>query len=235
MNGKTMNAGQICLAPDYVLAPQESVQSFVDAAKASVAKMYPTIKDNADYTAMINQRHFDRVRGLISDAKAKGAEIVEINPANEDFSQQEHRKIPPTLILGATKEMAVMQEEIFGPLLPVQTYTSLNDAIAAVNDGPRPLALYYFGDDSAESEALLARTHSGGVTINDVIFHVTQDDLPFGGVGPSGMGAYHGHRGFLEFSHEKAVYRQMSGELLAMMRPPYGATFKKQVEGRLKP
>lgn len=235
MNGKTMNAGQICLAPDYVLAPQESVEGFVNAAKASVAKMYPTIKDNADYTAMINQRHYDRVRGLISDAKAKGAEIVEINPASEDFSQQEHRKIPPTLILGATKDMSVMQEEIFGPLLPVQTYKALDDAIASVNAGPRPLALYYFGDDSAESEALLARTHSGGVTINDVIFHVTQDDLPFGGVGPSGMGAYHGHRGFLEFSHEKAVYRQMSGELLAMMRPPYGATFKKQVEGRLKP
>jgi len=235
MNGKTMNAGQICLAPDYVLAPRESVDGFVNAAKASVAKMYPTIRDNGDYTAMINQRHYDRVRGLIADAKAKGAQIVEINPAGEDFSQQEHRKIPPTLILGATKDMTVMQEEIFGPVLPIRTYSGLDEAVAEVNAGPRPLALYYFGDDSGESETLLARTHSGGVTINDVIFHVTQDDLPFGGVGPSGMGAYHGHRGFLEFSHEKAVYRQISGELLAIMRPPYGEAFKKQINSRLKP
>ncbi|HYD85836.1 MAG TPA: coniferyl aldehyde dehydrogenase [Vitreimonas sp.] len=235
MTGKTMNAGQICLAPDYVLAPKENVDGFVNEAKNAVAKMYPTIKDNGDYTAIINQRHYDRIRGLISDAKQKGAEIVEINPANEDFSQQEHRKIPPTLIVGATDEMGVMQEEIFGPVLPIRTYTAVEESIAEINARPRPLAIYYFGDDSAESEALLARTHSGGVTINDVIFHVTQDDLPFGGVGPSGMGAYHGHRGFLEFSHEKAVYRQISGELLAMMRPPYGETFRKQVNARLKP
>ena len=235
MQGKTMNAGQICLAPDYLLAPRENLDGFVNAAKASVAKMYPTIKDNADYTAMINQRHYDRVRGLISDAQAKGAQIVEINPANEDFSQQEHRKIPPTLIVGATDDMTVMQEEIFGPVLPIRTYTALEDTITEINNRPRPLALYYFGEDEAESEALLNRTHSGGVTINDVIFHVTQDDLPFGGVGPSGMGAYHGHRGFLEFSHEKAIYRQISGELLAMMRPPYSDAFRKQVGARLKP
>ncbi|MBC7770280.1 MAG: coniferyl aldehyde dehydrogenase [Phycisphaerales bacterium] len=235
MAGKTMNAGQICLAPDYVLAPQESVASFVSEAKAAVAKMYPTIKDNPDYTSIINQRHYERVRGLISDAKAKGAEIVEINPAGEDFSQQEHRKIPPTLILGATDDMTVMQEEIFAPVLPVRTYTAIEDTIAEINARPRPLALYYFGEDSAESEAMLSRTHSGGVTINDVIFHVTMHDLPFGGVGPSGIGAYHGHRGFLEFSHEKAVYRQTGSELLAMMRPPYGEAFKKQVNARLKP
>lgn len=235
MAGKTMNAGQICLAPDYLLAPKENLQGFVGAAKDAVAKMYPTIKDNGDYTAMINQRHYDRVRGLISDAKAKGAEIVEINPAGEDFSQQEHRKIPPTLILNATDDMSVMQEEIFGPVLPVRTYSALEETITEINARPRPLALYYFGDDEAESEALLNRTHSGGVTINDVIFHVTMHDLPFGGVGPSGMGAYHGHRGFLEFSHEKAIYRQTANEILAMMRPPYGATFKKQVDARLKP
>lgn len=235
MQGKTMNAGQICLAPDYVLAPNASVGGFVNEAKAAVARMYPAIKDNGDYTAMINQRHYDRVRGLIADARSKGAEVIEINPANEDFSQQEHRKIPPTLIVGATDEMSVMQEEIFGPVLPIRTYASLDGAIAEINARPRPLALYYFGEDEAESEALLARTHSGGVTINDVIFHFSMDDLPFGGVGPSGMGAYHGHRGFIEFSHEKAIYRQIKGELLAMLRPPYGETFKKQVAARLKP
>jgi coniferyl-aldehyde dehydrogenase len=235
MTGKTMNAGQICLAPDYVLAPKQSVEGFVNEAKAAVTKMYPTIKDNGDYTAMINQRHFDRVKGQIDDARAKGAEIIEINPANEDFSQQEHRKIPPTLVIGATDEMSVMQEEIFGPVLPIRTYETLDGAISEINARPRPLALYYFGGDEAESERLLARTHSGGVTINDVIFHFSMDDLPFGGVGPSGMGAYHGHRGFIEFSHEKAVYRQIKSELLAMLRPPYGDTFRKQIASRLKP
>jgi coniferyl-aldehyde dehydrogenase len=235
MAGKTMNAGQICLAPDYVLAPRESVDGFVGAAKSSVAKMFPTIKDNPDYTAMIAQRHYDRVRGYIADARAKGAEVIEINPAGEDFSQQEHRKIPPTLILNATDEMTVMQEEIFGPVLPIRAYESFDGAISEINARPRPLAAYYFGEDAAESEALITQTTSGGVTVNDVIFHFTMDDLPFGGVGPSGMGAYHGKRGFLEFSHEKAIYRQIKSDLLAMMRPPYGDAFRKQVAARLKP
>lgn len=235
MNGKTMNAGQICLAPDYLMAPKEQVSPFVEAAKAAVGKMYPTMKDNGDYTAIINQRHYDRVRGLIADAKSKGAEVIEINPANEDFSQQEHRKIPPTLILNATDDMSVMQEEIFGPVLPIRTYQQIGETIDYVNAHPRPLALYYFGDDSAESDMLLNRTHSGGVTINDVIFHFSMDDLPFGGVGASGIGAYHGARGFREFSHEKAIYRQTASEMIAMLRPPYGETFRKQVAARLKP
>ncbi len=235
MQGKTMNAGQICLAPDYVLAPQESVAGFVEASKAAVSKMYPTLKDNADYTSVINQRHFERITGLIDDARAKGGEIVVINPANEDFSQQEHRKIPPTIILNATDDMKVMQEEIFGPVLPVRTYATIEDTVREINERPRPLALYYFGDDNAESEALLNRTHSGGVTINDVIFHFAMEELPFGGVGPSGMGAYHGHRGFIEFSHEKAIYRQISAEILSILRPPYGAAFRKQIAARLKP
>jgi coniferyl-aldehyde dehydrogenase len=235
MAGKTMNAGQICLAPDYVLAPKTQLEPFVQAAGEAVAKMFPSIKSNGDYTSMINQRHYDRVRGLIEDARAKGARIVELNPAQEDFSQQEHRRIPPTLIIEPTDDMSVMQEEIFGPVLPVKTYAGLTDAIEDINRRPRPLALYYFGEDKAESEALLERTHSGGVTINDVIFHFTMDDLPFGGVGPSGMGAYHGHRGFLEFSHEKAVFRQTGSEIISMFRPPYGAPFQKQVAARLKP
>jgi coniferyl-aldehyde dehydrogenase len=234
MNGKTMNAGQVCLAPDYVLAPKEHLDAFVTEARAATKQMFPTIRDNRDYTAMINQRHYDRVRGLIDDARAKGAQIVEINPAGEDFNQQEHRKIPPTLILNATNDMSVMQEEIFGPVMPVMTYTTFEDTIADVNSRPRPLALYYFGDDEHEVEALLNRTHSGGVTINDVIFHFAMDDLPFGGVGPSGMGAYHGHRGFLEFSHEKAIYRQVASEMIAMLRPPYGDKFRKQIAGQLK-
>ena len=235
MTGKTMNAGQVCIAPDYVLAPDEHVDQFVAAATDAVAKMFPTIKNNPDFSAIINQRHYDRLRGLIDDAKAKGAKIVELNPAREDFSQQEHRKIPPTLIIDPSDDMAVMQEDIFGPILPVKRYGAFEETIAYVNAHDRPLALYYFGADEAESEALLARTHSGGVTINDVIFHFTMDDLPFGGVGPSGIGAYHGYRGFQEFSHAKSIYRQTGSEILSMLRPPYGATFRKQVQSRLKP
>ena len=234
MNGKTMNAGQICLAPDYVLAPREKIDGFVAEAERSVKKMFPTLKDNGDYTSVINQRHFDRIKGLIEDARAKGARIVEINPAGEDFSQQEHRKIPPTLIIEPTDDMAVMQEEIFGPVLPIKSYTTFSETIDYINDHPRPLAAYYFGDDAAESEQLLERTHSGGVTINDVIFHVSMHDLPFGGVGPSGMGKYHGHDGFLEFSHMKAIFRQTPSEVTAMFRPPYGEAFRKQVAARLK-
>ena len=192
MAGKTLNAGQICIAPDYVLAPADKLSEFVEEAKKSVTAMFPTIKDNPDYTAVIADRHYERIMGYVADAKAKGAEIVEINPANEDFSQQEHRKIPPTLILNPTDDMAVMQNEIFGPVLPVKTYGSIGEATGYVNGHDRPLALYYFGTDEGERERVVDGTTSGGVAVNDVIFHVAQEDLPFGGVGPSGMGSYHG-------------------------------------------
>lgn len=234
MAGKTLNAGQICLAPDYVLAPSERDDEFVAAATAAVAAMFPTLKDNPDYTAIINQRHYDRLRAHIADARAKGARIVEINPANEDFSQQEHRRIPPTLILDPTEDMTIMQDEIFGPVLPVKTYANIKQAIDYVNARPRPLGLYYFGADRHEETQVLERTTSGGVTVNDVIFHVAQEDLPFGGVGPSGMGAYHGREGFLEFSHRKSIYTQTGNEVVKIMRPPFGDMFRKQTAGRVK-
>ena len=170
--------------------------------------MFPTLKDNPDYTSVINQRHYDRLIGYLDDAKAKGAEIVEINPAKEDFRQQPFHKIPPTLVLNPTDDMKIMKDEIFGPLLPVKTYSEVDEAIAYVNDHPRPLGLYYFGQDAAEQEKVLTRTTSGGVSVNDVIMHVAMEDLPFGGVGPSGMGAYHGIDGFRTFSHAKAVFNQ---------------------------
>jgi coniferyl-aldehyde dehydrogenase len=234
MNGKTLNAGQICLAPDYVMVPKGEEGAFVEAATGAVAKMFPTLKDNPDYTSIINQRHYERVRALVDDAKAKGAKVVEINPANEDFSQQEHRRIPPTLILEPTDDMKVMQEEIFGPVLPVKTYAKAEEAVAYVNAHDRPLGLYYFGEDDAEKEMVLTRTTSGGVTVNDVIFHVAQEDLPFGGIGPAGMGSYHGKDGFLEFSHKKSIFKQIDSEMLAMMRPPYTGPFRKQIAGRIK-
>ena len=236
MAGKTLNAGQICLAPDYVLAPEEQLEAFVDAASSAVATMFPTLKDNPDYTSVIAQRHYDRIRGYIEDARGKGARIVEINPAGEDFSQQEHRKIPPTLILNPTDDMSVMQEEIFGPVLPVKTYQRIDDAIDYVNANDRPLGLYWFGSDDAEKSRVLERTTSGGVTVNDVVMHVAQEELPFGGVGPAGMGSYHGRDGFLEFSHRKAIYSQLKkdiGPLLAM-RPPYGPAIRKMLADRVK-
>ncbi len=223
MAGKTMNAGQICLSPDYVILPEESRDEFVEHAKNSVAKMFPNIKDNPDYTSIVNERHFDRLNGYVNDAKEKGATVVEINPAEEDFSQQEHHRIPPTLILDPTDDMKVMQDEIFGPILPVKQYKDIEETLDYVNSKDRPLGLYYFGQDSAEEREVLTRTTSGGVTVNDVIMHIAQEDLPFGGVGPSGMGSYHGFDGFKNFSHAKAIYTQSStvSKLAAAMRPPY--------------
>ncbi|HWA59973.1 MAG TPA: coniferyl aldehyde dehydrogenase [Caulobacteraceae bacterium] len=235
MNGKTLNAGQICLAPDYVLAPADKLESFIGEAEGAVKKMFPTIKDNPDYTSIVAQRHYDRIMGYVEDAKAKGARVIEIKPDGEDLSQQEHRKIAPTLIIEPTDDMKVMQEEIFGPVLPVKTYRSVDEAVAYVNAHDRPLGLYYFGDDAAEREKVLEGTTSGGVTVNDVIFHVAQEDIPFGGIGPSGMGSYHGLDGFKEFSHPKAIYTQLKKDLpqLAAMRPPYGPAFRKFLAGSI--
>jgi coniferyl-aldehyde dehydrogenase len=234
MNGKTLNAGQICLAPDYVLAPEDRVGEFVSEAKAAVTRMFPTIKDNPDYTSVVAQRHYDRIMGYIEDARAKGAEIIELKPESEDLSQQEHRKIAPTLILNPTDDMTVMQEEIFGPVLPVKTYRSTEEAIGYINAHDRPLGLYWFGDDDAEKSRVLTHTTSGGVTVNDVIFHVAQEDLPFGGVGPSGMGSYHGVDGFREFSHRKAIYTQLKKDIgpMIQMRPPYGPAIRKFLAGQ---
>ena len=235
MNGKTLNAGQICLAPDYVMVPHDQMQAFVDEAKSAVTAMFPTIKDNPDYTAVISQRHYERITGYVDEARGAGATIVELKPESEDLTQQEHRKIAPTLVLNPTDDMKVMKEEIFGPVLPVKGYESLDEAVAYVNAHDRPLGLYYFGEDAAEREKVLAGTTSGGVTVNDVVFHVAQEDLPFGGVGPSGMGSYHGLDGFREFSHRKAIYTQLKNDLpqLKALRPPYGPAIRKYLAGAI--
>ena len=223
MQGKTMNAGQICLAPDYALVPEDKVDEFVKASVDVTSEMYPDMKDNDDFTSIINQRHFDRIQGYLEDAKEKGAEIVEINPSNEDFSQQPHHKIPPTIVLNPSDDMKIMQEEIFGPVLPVKTYKNVSEPVDYINSKDRPLGLYYFGNDENEKNFVLNNTTSGGVTVNDVISHIQMEDLPFGGVGPSGMGSYHGYDGFKEFSHQKAVYKQTNLNLmkLAGLVPPY--------------
>uniref|UniRef100_UPI00356382B7 coniferyl aldehyde dehydrogenase n=1 Tax=Hyphomonas sp. TaxID=87 RepID=UPI00356382B7 len=235
MAGKTLNAGQICLAPDYAFVPKEKTAEFTAAATSAVQKMFPSgLKDNDDYTSIVNQRHYDRIMGYLEDARAKGAEVIEINPTGDNFSQQPHHKIAPHIIVDPTDDMSVMQDEIFGPILPIKSYGETSDAIAYINANARPLGLYYFGEDAAERDAVLNNTISGGVTVNDVIFHVAQEDLPFGGVGPSGMGSYHGREGFYEFSHKKSVYTQTGSEMLAMIRPPYTDAFRKQMNSRLK-
>ena len=235
MNGKTLNAGQICLAPDYVLVPRDRMDAFIDEARGASASMFPTLKDNPDYTSVINQRHFDRLTGYVEEARGAGARVVELKPDTEDLNQQEHRKIAPTLIIDPGDDLKVMQEEIFGPVLPVKPYDRIDEALAYVNDHPRPLGLYYFGTDAAERDSVLERTTAGGVTVNDVVFHVAQEDLPFGGVGPSGMGSYHGRDGFLEFSHAKAIYSQIKTELpqLKALRPPYGPSVRKYLLGAI--
>jgi len=236
MNGKCMNAGQICLAPDYLLVPEERQGELVSALRTAVAAMFDGLRDNPDYTSIINERHRKRIQGYLDDAQQKGAELVELNPRNESFDGQQANKLPPTLVLKPTDDMAVMKEEIFGPALPIKTYRTIDDAIAYVNAHERPLALYYFGSDEAERERVLARTTSGGVTLNDVIMHIVQEDLPFGGVGPSGMGSYHAHEGFKTFSHARSVFTQTKiGFLGKMLRPPYGERYRKLVAGMIKP
>jgi coniferyl-aldehyde dehydrogenase len=234
MMGKTLNAGQICLAPDYVMVPKDKARDFVAAADSAVKTMFPTLKDNPDYTSVVNQRHYDRLMGYLDDARKKGAEIIELNPAKENFTQQPYHKIPPTIVLNPTDDMKIMQDEIFGPLLPVKTYDTMNEAIGYVNDHSRPLGLYYFGDDAKEQDRVLTRTTSGGVSVNDTIMHVSMEDLPFGGVGPSGMGSYHGLDGFRTFSHAKAVFKQAKMDVTAMIRPPYGEKIQKMLAGGIK-
>jgi coniferyl-aldehyde dehydrogenase len=222
--GKMMNAGQICLAPDYLIVPEDKADEAVAGVTGAAAGMYPRVLDNDDYASIVSDRHFERLQGLVEDAKAKGAEVIEVNPAGEDFANANQRKMPLTVLRGVNDDMTVMQEEIFGPVLPVMTYKSVDQAVDYINEHDRPLGLYYFGEDKSEQERVLTRTISGGVTTNDVVFHVSMEDLPFGGVGPSGMGSYHAIEGFREFSHARAVYHQPKIDIakLGGLKPPYG-------------
>jgi coniferyl-aldehyde dehydrogenase len=231
-----MNAGQICLAPDYMLVPAEQEEAVIAGLTAAAAKMYPTLLSNPDYTAVINDRHYQRLTTWIDDARARGAEVITVNPAGEDFGASNSRKMPLHIIRNPTDDMTVMQEEIFGPILPVRSYAKIESAIEEVNRRDRPLGLYYFGKDAAEERLVLDRTISGGVTVNDVIFHVSMEELPFGGIGPSGMGAYHGEAGFRTFSHGKAVYRQSRLDVagLAGLKPPYGKKTRAAIARQMK-
>ena len=233
--GKMLNAGQICLAPDYVLAPAGQEAAIVDSLKTAASAMYPTVLANPDYTSVVNDRHHQRLNDWLDDARAKGATVEVVNPAGEEFGASNSRKMPLHIVRDVTDDMTLMQEEIFGPVLPVVRYDGIDDAIGRVNRRDRPLGLYYFGPDEAERRRVLDRTISGGVTLDDVVFHVSMEELPFGGVGPSGMGAYHGRDGFRTFSHAKAVFRQSRLDVagLAGLKPPYGAKLRKTVAKQL--
>lgn len=237
MFGKTLNAGQICLAPDYVIVHKEKKDEFITEVENVINEYYPTIKDNDDYSSIINERHFERINSLLEDAREKGADINQINPSNEDFSQQEFFKIPPTIVTNTSDDMKIMNEEIFGPVLPVLEYENLNDALSTINSKDRPLGLYYFGNDTKEENTIMSSTSSGGVTINNVVGHIQQKDLPFGGVGPSGMGRYQSFDGFKNFSNPRSFYKDVGfkfDKLFDGIRPPYTKSIEKLLKGLLK-
>ena len=220
--GKLLNAGQTCIAPDYALVPDAEVQNFADRLQGHMQRMYGTDPGNADYTSIISDRHYARLEGLLADAAAKGARLMQPASAG-DAAWKSRRKFPPTIVLGATPDMAIMQEEIFGPLLPVVGYKEAGEPVSWINAHDRPLALYWFGKDEAARDEVLARTVSGGVTVNDCLFHFAQINQPMGGVGASGTGAYHGEWGFRTLSKLKPVFYRSALNRLADLYPPYGA------------
>ncbi|WP_268798477.1 coniferyl aldehyde dehydrogenase [Pseudomonas huanghezhanensis] len=221
--GKTLNAGQTCVAPDYVLVPRDRVEGFVEAYRQAVSGFYPTLADNPDYTAIINPRQMARLDSYLADASDKGAKVISL------FGQGQGRRMPFSLLLDVSDDMIVMQDEIFGPLLPVVPYDRIEEAFDYINQRPRPLALYYFGYDKAEQQRVLEQTHSGGACLNDTLLHVAQDDLPFGGIGASGMGHYHGHEGFLTFSKAKGVFIKQRFNAARLIYPPYGKAIQKLI------
>lgn len=218
--GKALNAGQTCVAPDYVLVPEDRVEGFVEAYSDAIHGFYPTLTDNPDYTAIINERQLARLNAYAKDATDKGATLIAL------YDQGQARRMPHSLLLNVSDEMKVMQDEIFGPLLPIVPYRGIDEAFAYINRRPRPLALYYFGYNKREQDRVLHETHSGGVCLNDTLLQVAQDDLPFGGIGPSGMGHYHGREGFLTFSKAKGVLVKQRLNAAKLIYPPYGKSIQ---------
>jgi len=219
--GKLANAGQTCIAPDYALVHEDDIQAFTTAYDQAVAVLYPKGPASDDYTSIINERHCSRLKGIIDDARAKGARILEAGRKAGDVRLRPHT-LAPAMVLDVRDDMRIMQEEIFGPFLPIVSYRELDEAIGYVNARGRPLALYFYGANGEPLRRVLSRTTSGNVTINGTLMHYAQDDLPFGGVGPSGMGAYHGVEGFRRFSHAKGIFEQGRWNGASLLLPPFG-------------
>lgn len=226
--GKLLNAGQTCVAPDYVMLPHDKIDDFVSQYNKTVTQFYPNIQGNPDYSSIINQTHFDRLNGLLEDAKTKGAKVEIIGGASQGSSGG--RKLHPHVVLNTDDNMQIASQEIFGPILSIIGYDNLQQASNYINQRPRPLALYYFDDDKARVDDFLTATISGGAAINDTVLHFAQDDMPFGGVGASGMGVCHGFEGFREFSHAKSVFYQSRLNGTSILYPPYGATFERIIK-----
>ncbi len=221
---KCMNAGQVCVNVDYVFLPQESTEAFVAHAKRFVAERYPDL-NGPDYTTIIDQPAFDRLVTTLEDAKARGASVINLAP--EQQLDARRRKLAPHIVLGVNDEMTIMKKEIFGPLLPIKPYRQAEEVIAYVNSHDRPLALYPFTNDRRLAQRYITEILSGSVGVNEAIVQVGQHDLPFGGVGASGMGHYHGHEGFLTFSKLRPVFRQgRFSSLQVALQPPYGKRSK---------
>lgn len=231
--GKLYNAGQTCLAPDYVFVHQSQRDAFVALLGEVARKLYPSWVDNPDYTRIINGSHYDRLTAYIKDAESNGARVVPL-AQNTERSSSEDRVFLPVALTEVDDSMQVMQEEIFGPILPVLTYHTIGEAVKYIEDRPHPLALYYFDHDAGRVNQILRTTTSGGVTINDVIYHIAQNNLPFGGVGPSGMGSYHGKSGFETFSLRKSVLLQSRFSALSFLRPPYGPLSERAIRFLLR-
>ncbi len=235
ITGKSMNGGQLCISPDYCFVPQSRIEAFVHRCKEVIQQQFPTVQDNPDFVACINERHFERVKGYIDEAKQAGTRIIPLCPENEDWSSPQVHKIPLHLIVEPDDSLACMQDEIFGAILNIKPYTDIQEAIDFINDRERPLALYYFGKDKAEQRKVVDETISGGVSINTIAMHVACDDMPFGGVGTSGMGNYRGRDGFRTFSHARAVFQQGFVDLakLAGTLPPYGEKIAKLLSSQI--
>jgi coniferyl-aldehyde dehydrogenase len=218
--GKLLSGGQTCIAPDYALVHESEIDTFITAYDRLVKTAYPAGPISSDYTSIVDDKEYQNLTDLIDDARAHGARIIEVGHRPHEAADRPHT-LAPTVVLGVTDDMRLAHEEIFGPILPVFGYRTVDDAIDYVNARPRPLALYYFGDDGPDRRKVLDRTTSGNVTINGTLMHVAQDDLPFGGVGASGIGKYHGIEGFRTLSHPKGIYTQGRWNATRLLRAPF--------------
>lgn len=234
ITGKAMNGGQLCISPDYCFVPQGRLETFINQCRVTIAEQFPRVQDNPDFVACINQRHFERVSGYIEEARGAGARVIPLCPEGEAAGEADH-KLALHLVVDPDDALACMQDEIFGALLNIKTYSNVQECIDFINRRERPLALYYFGNNREEKDKVLAETHSGGASVNAIAMHVACDDLPFGGIGHSGTGNYRGHDGFKTFSHARAVYHEGWVNLakLAGTLPPYGEKLAKMLDGQI--